>query len=124
MIYCCARKLNFNKKLSVAVAFFIMLGPQSAIWWKLGPQELMGVLLLTTSLFLQLKYFEKRKNIYNIVALLGYTLLSLYKETFIFLLPIAGMVYLIGEQRSLCIEGSKLKIYDIVSFLKRALDYL
>lgn len=119
MIYCCARKLNFNKKLSVAVAFFIMLGPQSAIWWKLGPQELMGVLLLTTSLFLQLKYFEKRKNIYNIVALLGYTLLSLYKETFIFLLPIAGMVYLIGEQRSLCIEGSKLKIYDIVSFLKR-----
>lgn len=91
--YYVAKLWKCNMIISMMFALLIITGDQSAIWWRLGPQEPMGLLLLMISILLILRY-QINKGIgwliaYGVTALLC----SWSKESFTLILP---MIPLIG----------------------------
>ena len=46
LLYLCARQLKCNIFLAVLFSLTVMVGPQSVVWWKLGPQECVGMIFL------------------------------------------------------------------------------
>ena len=89
MSYFCARKLGCNIFNSVLFALVIMVGPQSAVWWKFGPQENIGMAVLMLAIWYLLCWVEKERLHYGIVGGVLFVFLSLYKESFICVLPFA-----------------------------------
>ena len=67
--------------------FFTLIGAQSAIWWRLGPNETIGFFLLSASLvFLANSIFRKKK--YQLVVSVVFLFLaSLSKESFTMFIP-------------------------------------
>ncbi len=89
MGYFCARKLGCNIFYSVIFSLIIMVGPQSVVWWKFGPQENIGMAVLMIGIWYLLCWVEKDHLRDGIIGGIIFTLLSLYKESFICLLPLA-----------------------------------
>lgn len=85
--YIFAQKMGVNKFFSLVFSCIIILGRQSAIIWRLGPQEATGALLF--SLCLLLTYFLSQKPSLFLKILFGIstTLLSLQKESFLVCVP-------------------------------------
>lgn len=94
LIYWIARKMDCTKLISVAVSFFILVGPQSATWWKLGPQELTGTWIFALGILGVFWWKETQKKRYNILAIFCFFFASLYKESFIAMIPSVMMMYL------------------------------
>jgi len=92
MSYFCARKLGCNIFYSVVFGLVIMVGPQSVVWWKFGPQENIGMAVLMVGIWCLLCWVEKEQLRYGIIGGILFILLSLYKESFICLLPLAVAV--------------------------------
>lgn len=90
--YFCARKLGCNIFYSVIFASVIMIGPQSVVWWKFGPQENIGMAMLMVGIWCLLCWVEKEQARYGIIGGILFILVSLYKESFICLLPLAVAV--------------------------------
>ena len=108
LIYYIARKLNCSVKYAIATALFIMVGPQSATWWKLGPQELTGTWIFALGIWFILKSKETKKKRYNMAAILLFFVDSLYKESFIMLLPAVILFYLYMELEGKAINWKNL----------------
>jgi hypothetical protein len=87
------RNLEFSAGESIAFLIITFIGPQSSIWWRLGPGESLGMLFLGFSF-----YFMSRckNNIYfltnSLLFILSLILASLTKESFLIIIP--GMIYL------------------------------
>ena len=94
LVYFVARKLKCSIFYSIIAVLVVLVGPQSAIWWKLGPQELTGTWVFALGLLCLFKWKESRKIVYHIAALLCFIFISLYKESFIALLPAVMLMYL------------------------------
>ena len=94
IFYYIARKLNCNIKYSLATSLLVMVGPQSAIWWKLGPQELTGTWVWGLGVLCLFWWKETKKKIYNVLALILFIFISLYKESYIMLFPTVMLIYL------------------------------
>lgn len=92
MSYFCARKLGCNIFYSVLFALVIMVGPQSVVWWKFGPQENLGMAVIMIGIWCMLCWVEREQLRYGIVGGILFISLSLYKESFICLLPMAVTV--------------------------------
>lgn len=92
MSYFCARKLGCNIFYSVLFALVIMVGPQSVVWWKFGPQENIGMAVLMVGIWCLLCWVEKNQSRYGILGGILFVLLAFYKESFICLLPLAVAV--------------------------------
>lgn len=97
-LYFCARRLKCSIFYSVLFSLMVMVGPQSVVWWKLGPQECTGILLFAIGFFYMSKWLETNKKTYAVVSVLFLFFDSLYKESFILLLPFV-MLYIIYYQR-------------------------
>ena len=97
VMYYIARKLNCNMKYSFAASLFVMAGPQSAVWWKLGPQELTATWVWGLGILCLFWWRESGKKIYNILALFLFVFISLYKESYIMLFPTVMLAYLYFE---------------------------
>ena len=87
LLYLSARKLRCSPFFALAFSFFIMVGPQSAVWWKLGPQEGTGMLLFSASFYLLLRWLEDGKTFCAAGSVAAAAAMSLYKESFLLLLP-------------------------------------
>ena len=85
--YIFAREMNINKIFSILFAFLILVGEQSAIWWRLGPQESVGILLFSICMLATLYLGKKRNALSVILFILVCTLLSLQKESFCIAMP-------------------------------------
>ena len=95
MAYFSARKLGCSSFYSIIFSLIIMVGPQSVVWWKFGPQESIGMAMLTSGIWCLLCWIQTDKNYYGVIGGLVFTILSLYKESFICLLPLAvAMVFI------------------------------
>lgn len=83
------RKTGFSTLESVLFVCLTLLGEQAAVWWKLGPAETPGMLMLSLALlFLALSVFAERKKIlYNILYVIFTILASWTKENFILMIP-------------------------------------
>lgn len=81
ILYIFARK-EINIFFSAVFAVLIMWGSQSEIWWRLGPQESLGMLLFAATL-LATYYLKIQTMWYNkLIFLFLIALLSLQKESF------------------------------------------
>lgn len=118
VIYLVAQKLHLTKIVSVLVTLFITVGPQSAVWWKLGPQEAAGMWMLPLIIYFLLVYYETEKKIYNFTALIICFLSCCYKETYIAFLPAVGIAYLLLEQKKNGVKGEHLRFKHLVIFIK------
>lgn len=87
LLYLSARKLRCSPFFAFAFSFFVMIGPQSAVWWKLGPQESTGMFLFSASFYLLLRWLEDGKASRAAGSVAAAATMALYKESFLLLLP-------------------------------------
>lgn len=85
--YIFARQRKMNCFYSVIFSLFILVGEQSEIWWRLGPQESGGVLLCAVALLATNWLSKENSKIRKVVFILSLSLLSLQKESFLIMLP-------------------------------------
>ena len=86
-LYLCARTLKCTVFYSIIFTMVVMVGPQSVVWWKLGPQESTGIMLFAVSFYFLLKWLQTSKNSYAIVSYVFTLTVALYKESFLLLIP-------------------------------------
>lgn len=88
-LYLFAKKIGFCLIESFVFVFLILMGRQSAIWWRLGPNETVGSLLMSLSLYsLGLTvYSDRRKPLHEVLFVICIVLMSLCKESFVLLIP-------------------------------------
>lgn len=90
-LYYCGRGMNASKWSSGMFALTAMVGYQGVVWWKIGPQESFGTMLLAIGFFLLLQWLNRKKIGWAIGSLAVFLLMSLYKESYILTLPFFGI---------------------------------
>lgn len=79
-------KLEFSIIESLIFLVLAFIGPQMEIWWRLGPNETLGMFFLGLSFYF-ITDIEKRYNLKNILLALFIVLASLSKESFTLIIP-------------------------------------
>lgn len=118
-LYYCARLLKCNVVYAMLFSLTVMVGYQSAVWWKLGPQESFGIMVFAMGFYCLLKWFRTERKWYALVSVFLFFLMSIYKESFILLLPFV-MLYVVYEQ----MKGQKVTIANFWNSVKTKLPYL
>ena len=98
LLYLFARKIGFGKITSFLFVWLTFLGAQAAIWWRLGPQESIGIMWFALGLLFMAKAVydaPARRVVYNVIAIVSFLLASLTKESFVVLLPVVMLWWLI-----------------------------
>jgi hypothetical protein len=86
--YLAMRNLKFELGDSIVFLIITFVGPQSSVWWRLGPGESLGMTLLGFSFYFMSKSLYKRNyQLYNILFILFLILSSLTKESFLIIIP-------------------------------------
>ena len=93
-LYYCARQMKCHAVYAALFSLTVMVGYQSPVWWKLGPQESYDMMLFAVGFFFLLKWLSTDKRRYALSSLGAFFLMSVYKEPFILLLPFAGLYVL------------------------------
>lgn len=96
-LYYCARQMKCNMVYAALFSLTVMVGYQSAVWWKLGPQESYAVMLFAVGFFFLLKWLSTERKGYAFASIGALFLMSIYKEPFILLLPFVGLYVLYAE---------------------------
>jgi ABC-type cobalt transport system substrate-binding protein len=82
------RNLKFRVSESVIFLIISFIGPQSAIWWRLGPAETLGVVFLSLSFYFMSRSLAKRNYQLNTLFFIFFLILSsLTKESFLIIIP-------------------------------------
>jgi hypothetical protein len=99
------KRIGFSVVESVLFVGLTLLGEQAAIWWRLGNNETLGMLMLSIALLfmaLSSSARQKRKKIlYEILFVLSVTLASWSKESFILIIPalLFGKIWLTWQKK-------------------------
>lgn len=118
-LYWCARNMGNNAVYSMLFALTIMVGYQSPVWWKLGPQESYDIMMFAIAFYLMLKWLKTNVRGYMIGSLIAFFLMSVYKEPFILLIPFV-MLYVVYEE----MKGKKLSVEALWNSVKSRWGYL
>lgn len=86
----------------------VMIGEQSVVWWKLGPQEAWGTVLFALGFYFLLRYLNSEKKGFAIASVIVVFLMATYKESYILMIPFL-MLYVIYD-------GIKDRVYDTLSW--------
>ena len=82
------RKLKFNVEESIIFLIVTFIGPQCSVWWRLGPGESLGMVLLALSFYFMSKSPDKENYfINNLYFVFFLVLCSLTKESFLIIIP-------------------------------------
>jgi hypothetical protein len=82
------RNLKFSPGESILFLIIVFLGPQSAIWWRLGPSEGLAMFFFSLSFYFMSKSLEGKNYILNNVLFIFFLILSsLCKESFVLIIP-------------------------------------
>lgn len=119
VLYYCARLMKCNMVYSALFAMTVMVGYQSAVWWKLGPQESFDILLFALGFYFLLRWLRTDRRWCSFVSLGSFFLMSIYKEPFILLLPFAGLYVLYEEM-----QGQKVTVRGLWEAVRRRMPYL
>jgi hypothetical protein len=99
LFYTGMRNLKYSWVESVIFIIILFIGPQSSVWWRLGPGESLGVFLLGLSFFFMTKALNRRLyQFYNILFIFFLILASLTKESFLLIIP-AMVVFKVWNER-------------------------
>ena len=119
LLYYCARQMRCNMVYAALFALTVLTGYQSAVWWKLGPQESFDIMMFAMGFYLLLKWLRTERKRYALGSVGAFFLMSLYKEPFILLLPFVGL-YVLYEQ----MRGRKVTVRHLWEAVRRRLPYL
>ncbi len=100
LIYYMARSMGAGIINSYLTAFISLAGYQSAAWWKLGTHEVVTAIWFVAGMILVIRYLKTQRRIWAVFSLISFLIMSLYKETFIVLLPFVGLYILIEDDRA------------------------
>lgn len=87
LAYYVARNLKANIFFAALAAVFIVTGEQGEIWWRLGPQEPVGLLMCLGCMLLIQKYQIQPALWKEILIILSAFLMAASKESYTILLP-------------------------------------
>lgn len=87
LLYYCRRLMGGGKVNSFLFAAVSLTGYQSAVWWKLGPQEAQCTLLFAAGFYCMLKWLDKNRMSWAAGSLIAFLAMCNYKESFIILVP-------------------------------------
>lgn len=132
--YIFARKMECPRWLAYGFSVAVFIGGgQSAVLWRLGPQECLATLILMITLLL-LVHYQKKPTRVNLGILVSFTvLLGGIKESFLLMLPILPVLLSLWKIRNAqgnCTvgkiwEGIKTeKVYTIITYGVFATDIL
>ena len=96
-LYYCARQMKCNMLHAALFSLTVMVGYQSAVWWKLGPQESYDIMMFAVGFFFLLKWLSTDKKRYAFASFGALFLMSVYKEPFILLLPFVSLYVLYAQ---------------------------
>ena len=97
--YLAMRKLRFSYLQSLLFLMLSFLGPQMAVWWRLGPNETIGMVFLGLSLHF-LASCEKQYTLNTALFCVSLIFASLSKESFTIIVP-AFVAFKIWNERNL-----------------------
>lgn len=118
-LYYCARQMKCGRVCAAFFSLTVMVGYQSAVWWKLGPQESYDIMLFAAGFYLLLKWLETDRRRYALASVGSFFLMSIYKEPFILLLPFVGLYVLYVEM-----QGKKVTLSGLWTAVRHRLPYL
>lgn len=119
VLYYCARQMKCNMVYAALFSMTVMVGYQSAVWWKLGPQESYDIMMFAVGFFFLLKWLSTERRGYAFASLGALFLMSIYKEPFILLLPFVGLYMLYVEM-----QDKKVTAANLWAAVKKRLPYL
>lgn len=96
-LYYCGKRIGATRIFSFLFAALSLVGYQSAVWWKLGPQESQCTLFFAMGFYCMLRYLESEKRRWAIGSVLLFFIMSNFKESFILLLPFLMLYVLYYE---------------------------
>jgi len=99
--YLSMRNLKFSIQESILFVIITYVGPQSSVWWRLGPGESLGMVFFSLSFFFMIKTRIRHNYINNLLFILFLTLASLTKESFIIIIPALLFFKIWWEKESL-----------------------
>ena len=128
LIYYMARSMGAGIINSYLSSFIALTGYQSATWWKLGTHEVVTAIWFISGMIFMIQYLKKKHHIWAVFSLLSFLIMSLYKETFILLLPYAGLYMLCDDIRNVKSEETpnhtiKQRIQQIADCFKHRWAY-
>lgn len=121
-LYYCGKEMGCSKIYSLLFSLTAVVGYQSAVWWKLGPQEAQETLLFSAGFFCLLKYLKSNKKRWMIGSIFLFILMAHYKESFIILLPFL-MLYVLYYEINFSQEGC-VTLQGVWHCIKKRLGYL
>lgn len=87
--YVFARRMKCSVWGAYIFAIIIFIGGgQAAVWWRLGPQENLGIIILMSSLLSLQNYLLKNTKEYLVLSVILTILLGGIKESFLMILPL------------------------------------
>lgn len=86
-LYYCGRLMGAKKIYALLFSAISLIGYQSAVWWKLGPQETQCTMLFSIGFFCLLKWLQSKKRKWGISSIILFFIMCNYKESFILLIP-------------------------------------
>lgn len=119
-LYYCGKLMGARKVHALLFSLMSMIGYQSAVWWKLGPQEAQCTLLFSLGFYSVLKYLNTNRKKWMVVSLVAFLAMVNYKESYIILMPFIILFILYQE---VCHE-SKLTWIRIREAISRRKGYL
>ena len=120
LLYICARQLRCNIFQSFLFALLVMVGPQSVVMWKLGPQECVGIIFFAAGFYLLNRYLAGEGGLPGRLGSIFFFLcMSLYKESFLVLLSFV-LVYIVYVR---C-QGEKFSFFRIFKVVQEEIVLL
>lgn len=119
LLYYCARHMRCNMVYAALFSLTVLTGYQSAVWWKLGPQESYDIMMFALGFWLMLKWLQTGRRWYAGASVGAFFLMSIYKEPFILLLPFVGLYVLYEEM-----TGKKVTLSALWAAVRRRLPFL
>lgn len=89
LLFMFVRRLGYSNVKSAVFSFMTLLGAQAAIWWRLGPNETIGMFCLSLSLFLLANslFGTRYSRLQKVLSILFMVFASLTKEAFVAFIP-------------------------------------
>lgn len=120
-LYYCGREMGASKIYSLLFTMISLVGYQSAVWWKLGPQEAQCTVLFSAGFLCMLRYLKGKKKAWMTGSLVLFALMVNYKESFIILMPFL-MLYVLYDELMKASGTVNLKM--VISGIRNQIGYL
>lgn len=96
-LYYCGRLMGAAKIYSFLFAALSLVGYQSAVWWKLGPQESQCTMFFAMGFYCMLRFLDNNRKFWAFLSIAFFFIMSNFKESFILLIPFLMMYVLYSE---------------------------